>query len=149
MAKFNYKMQNILEIKYKLEDQAKSVYAEANAKLRQEELKLDRIRADINAYQNRIRAMGDENKKVHVMELKTCSQAIELKKEQAKMQIIQIKKAEKDVELARRKLSEVMTDRKTHEKLREKAFEEFIAELESSEKKEIDELVSFKFNKNK
>ena len=40
-----------------------------------------------------------------------------------------------------------MVDRKTHEKLKEKAFEEFKKELEDTEKKEVDELVSFKFNK--
>ena len=34
MAKFVYKMQNILEIKYKLEDQAKTNYANARAKLK-------------------------------------------------------------------------------------------------------------------
>lgn len=45
----------------------------------------------------------------------------------------------------RKKLSDVMVDRKTHEKLREKAFGEFLSELDDSEKKEIDELVSFRF----
>ena len=147
MAKFSYKLQNILNIKYKLETQAQSIYAEAIEKLRQEELKLEAIRADIYRYQNDIRGMGKS--KLNVLELKRCSEAVELKKEEAKAQIVQIKKAEKDVEIARRKLSEAMKDRKTHEKLREKAFEDFLIELEDSEKKEIDELVSFTFNKQK
>lgn len=145
MAKFNYKLQNILTIKYKLEDQAKSQYAQANEKLRQEELKLQAIYDDIMKYQNSVREMGTD--KLRLMELKQCSQAIEFKKEQARLQLIQIRKAEQELEIARIKLNEVMTDRKTHEKLKEKAFEEFVAELEASEKKEIDELVSFKFNK--
>lgn len=41
-----------------------------------------------------------------------------------------------------------MVDRKTHEKLKENEFEEFKSELNSIEKKEIDELVSFKYNNN-
>lgn len=147
MAKFSYKLQNILNIKYKLETQAQSVYAETIEKLRQEELKLNAIRADINKYQKDIRGMGVS--RLNVLELKRCSEAIELKKEEAKLQIIQIKKAEKNVEIARQKLSEAMKDRKTHEKLREKAFDDFLLELEDSEKKEIDELVSFTFNKQK
>ena len=39
-----------------------------------------------------------------------------------------------------------MKDRKTHEKLREKAFENFLMELSDQEKKEIDELVSYKYS---
>ncbi|MBE5925837.1 MAG: flagellar export protein FliJ [Lachnospiraceae bacterium] len=145
MAKFSYKLQNILDIKNKLETQAQSVYAEEIEKLRQEELKLDAIRADIYKYQNAIRGMGES--KVNISELKRCSEAIELKKEEAKTQIVRIKRAEKNVEIARQKLSEAMKERKTHEKLREKAFENFLIELEGSEMKEIDELVSFTFNK--
>ena len=38
-----------------------------------------------------------------------------------------------------------MKDRKTHEKLREKAFENFLIELSAQEKKEIDELVSYRY----
>jgi flagellar FliJ protein len=39
-----------------------------------------------------------------------------------------------------------MIERKTHEKLREKAFEQFKEELKQVESKEIDELVSFTYN---
>ncbi len=145
MAKFNYKLQNILDIKYKLENQAKSVYAEASAKLNAEQLKLKAIRADIIKYQSDIRGMGES--KINILDLKRCNNAIELKKEEAKLQIVNIKKAEAELENARRRLSDVMIDRKTHEKLREKAFDEFLVEIENTEKKEIDELVSFKFNK--
>ena len=42
-------------------------------------------------------------------------------------------------------LGEVMKERKIQEKLREKAYEEFLQELNDQEKKEIDELVSFRF----
>ena len=35
-----------------------------------------------------------------------------------------------------------------HEKLKEKAFEEFMQEENEAEKKEIDELVSFRYNDN-
>ena len=36
-------------------------------------------------------------------------------------------------------------ERKTFEKLKEKAFEEFKLEIEAQEKKEVDELTSFRF----
>ena len=53
------------------------------------------------------------------------------------------------MELARIQLTEAMKERKTHEKLREKAFEEFKSELLHEESKEVDELVSFKYGKAK
>ena len=40
MAKFTYKMQNILDIKYKLETQAKTAFSIAAANLNKEEEKL-------------------------------------------------------------------------------------------------------------
>ena len=49
------------------------------------------------------------------------------------------------VELARRKLQVAMQERKTQEKLKENAFEEFKHELNSEESKEVDELVSYRF----
>ena len=53
---------------------------------------------------------------------------------------------EKNVEAARKHLNEVMTERKTHERLKEKAFENFKQELQYMENKEIDELVSYSFH---
>ena len=52
------------------------------------------------------------------------------------------------VEKAREELGEAMKDRKVHEKLKEKAFDEFKLELNDQEKKEIDEVVSFNYNDN-
>lgn len=145
MAKFVYRMQNILDIKYKLETQAKTAYAAASEALRQEELKLKLLYDDINTYEDRIRELSSSV--LNVQELKWCTEAIEIKKLQIEEQKKEIIKAKRNLELARIKLNEVMVDRKTHEKLKEKAFEEFKKELEETEKKEVDELVSFKFNK--
>lgn len=147
MAVFVYKMQNILEIKYKLENQAKSVYAEANDKLLQEELKLEGIYADINRYEEEIREMNSGKTRLDVVRLKWCTESIEIKKLEVIKQQKAIEKAKKNLEIARTRLNEVMIDRKTHEKLKERAFEEFKIEMADQEKKEIDELVSYKFNR--
>lgn len=52
----------------------------------------------------------------------------------------------KNVEAARLKLNEVMMERKTHEKLKEQAFEVFKQEMQYAENKEIDELVSYTYH---
>jgi len=56
-----------------------------------------------------------------------------------------IKQREKEVEVAREHLNEAMKERKTYEKLREKAFDEFKVEENKKEQKEIDELVSYRY----
>lgn len=60
--------------------------------------------------------------------------------------MINVQAAEKNLEFARKALNDVMIERKTHEKLREKQFEEFKYELEKAESKEIDELVSYNYH---
>ena len=44
------------------------------------------------------------------------------------------------------KLNQVMVERKTHEKLKERSFEEFVKELNYAENKEIDQLISFNYS---
>jgi flagellar FliJ protein len=58
----------------------------------------------------------------------------------------QVKKASKELEKARQKLNQVMQERKMHEKLKEKQFDEFLVELNASENKETDEVVSYQYN---
>ena len=50
MAKFIYRMQNILNIKYKLEESAKQEYAEARQALAAEEQKLDALKKRKQGY---------------------------------------------------------------------------------------------------
>ena len=57
--------------------------------------------------------------------------------------------AQKNVEAARLRLNQVMVERKTHEKLKEKAFDEFKQEISYAENREIDELVSYTYHENK
>ena len=66
-------------------------------------------------------------------------------KELIAVQKLQVKAAELKAETARVKLQEIMQERKTHEKLREKAFEAFIQEENAKESKEIDELTSYRY----
>ena len=47
MAKFVFKMESILSIKYKLEDQAKAEYGLEIAKLHEEEEKLEKLKKNI------------------------------------------------------------------------------------------------------
>lgn len=145
MAKFFYKMQNILNIKYKLEEQAKSAYGAAKAILDEEEELLEQKKAKKEAYEQTLRTMVLEQ--LNILEIKRMEDAVEVSKYHIKMQLIAVRNAKKQVEIARKKLNEAMTERKTHEKLKENAFEVFKEEIKMEEKKEVDELVSFKYSR--
>jgi flagellar protein FliJ len=144
MAKFIYKMENILGIKYKMEDQAKTAYGHARRKLMKEEEKLLYLRNLLDEYVNTNKEL--RMKKLDIKKLREYTEAAESVKKDIKLQELAVKKAEQQVELARQKLNLAMLERKTHEKLKENAKEVFFMELASGERKEVDELVSFKYN---
>ena len=143
MAKFIFKMESILSIKYKLEDQAKAEYGMEVAKLREEERKLEVLIAKKEAYQDALTAAVQDA--LIIREIKTLENSVENAKYNINVQKFVIKQQQQRVDEAREKLDNAMKERKTYEKLKEKAFEQFKRELEAQERKEIDELVSFRF----
>ena len=147
MAKFVYRMQNVLEIKNKLETEAKMQYAVARSKLTEEEEKLEAIRNRKRDYESEgVRLRMDS---LNIREITENRNAISLMDEYIKNQLIQVRIAEKNLETISEKLQELRKDRKTHEKLREKAFDEFLKEQNALEGKEIDELTSYTYGQKK
>lgn len=146
MAKFQYRMQNILDVKLKLESQAKIAYGIANAKLLEEQGKLQDLMIQRAGYERRAKElmMGT----IDIKEIRNCKKAIDTMKTLIRSQMMQVHVAEKNLEAARQRLNDVMVERKTHEKLKEKAFDEFKRELQYAENKEIDELVSYTYHEN-
>lgn len=144
MAKFTYKMQNILDIKYKLETQAKTAFSIAAANLNKEEEKLMSLNIRKQKYETRAKELVAD--KLDFQEIKVNRTAIENTKEAIKSQTLAVNIAQRNLESARQRLQEVMIERKTHEKLKENAFDEFKKELEKDESKAVDELVSFTHN---
>ena len=141
MAKFYYRMQNILDIKYKLEEQAKQEFAQAQTRYQQEQRKLFAIQKRREQYLDEMRRQASD--RLNVLELERCNQAIEILDEQIRMQKEQVFRAMAEVDKARELLNDVMQERKTHEKLNEHQFEQFMKDLNTQEMKEIDELVSY------
>lgn len=143
MKKFVYRMQGILELKRKLEEQEKTNYSVAQAKLRAEQEKLESLQRRKELYEERIRQ--NVGKRLVLLELRQNQDAIETLKLFIRQQEIVVKRAEQNVEAALHRLQHAMMERKTQEKLRENAFEEYKKEYEAEERKEVDELVSFQY----
>ncbi|MDO4302819.1 MAG: flagellar export protein FliJ [Bacillota bacterium] len=141
MAKFIYRMQSILEIKVKLEEQAKTEFASAKMHLDEEEEKL-RILTDRKAdYEEQGRILRKDSLKV--MEIMENKEAINRMEEFILFQQKRVIQAQEQLEDARMRLQEAMQESKTHERLREKAFEVFVHEENAKEAKEVDELTSY------
>lgn len=144
MAKFVFKMESLLSIKCKLEDQAKAEYGMELAKLQEEEKKLELLIAKKEAYQESLKEAVQNA--LDIQKIKQLENAVEHAKYNINVQKFVIEQQQQRVEKAREKLDDAMKERKTYEKLKEKAFEQFMMELDAQERKEVDELVSFRFD---
>lgn len=143
MARFRYRMQSILDIKLKMETQAKQEFAEAKMKLDLEEERLAALRERRENYERRAREqlMGALN----CRDMAENKEALLRMDEYIALQLLQVREAEKKLEQAREKLAEVMKERKSHETLKEKAFEQFLLDEKKQEGKEVDELTSYTY----
>ncbi len=143
MAKFIYKMQSLLNIKEKLEEQEKTAYGLAKATLNEEERRLAEFVAKKNRYIEEKRV--EMSSSIHVQELTLLEHAIKSMEYRVEEQVLVVKRAEREVMLAQARLENAMKERKIQEKLKEHALDEFKLELEAKEQQEINELVSFRF----
>jgi len=145
MAKFKYRMQSILEVKKKLEEQAKNEFAAARAALNEEEEKLEQLKKRKEAYEDEGRALREDT--LNIMDIIENKEALLRMDEFIADQQLNVKRAEDRMEEARLALQNAMQESKTQEKLREKAFEQFMKEENARESKEIDELVSYTYGR--
>ncbi len=143
MARFLFSMQNLLDMKEKLEDQAKNEYSQANMRLQEAQWELEQLRLRQTHAEGLLRQEMQE--KLDVRKIKRREDALEVIKMYVLQQKLTVIQREKEVEVARKKLSDAMKERKIFEKLREKAFEKFKIEENKKEQKENDELVSYRY----
>ena len=143
MARFRYSLQSILDIKIKMETQAKQEFATAKIALDEENDKLALLFRRKEEYETEARGLLSGT--LNVRDIEDTQNAIHMMEQYIVLQKEQVVIAERRLEQAREKMTEVMKERKTHETLREKAFEEFRMEENKQESKSIDELTSYTY----
>ena len=143
MARFRYRMQSILDIKLKMETQAKQNFANARNALDEELQRLETLKKRKAEYEERGRELLEGT--LNLKDISENKHAILRMDEFIFTQNGAVKRAEAKLETARQQLEEVMKERKTHETLKEKAFEAFLMDEKQRESKEIDELTSYLF----
>lgn len=137
-------MQNILDIKSKLEDQAKITYGLAEQRYQAQQSVLQDMLVRRGAYENELKRYMEGD--MDLLKIREAREACDAMKVLVRRQMMEVHKAELELEAARTALMNVRKERMMHEKLKEKALEQYKKEELAEEGKEIDQLVSFTFH---
>lgn len=146
MGKFIFRLDNILQIKEKLEEQEKINFGNAQALLNQAVLEYEELLYRKETAEEKFRTML--NKGADALKLREAGEGLEVIKLFCREQLLKVEKEEKNVDEARKRLEYAMVERKTYEKLKENEFEKYKQEMQKKEGVEIDELVSYKYSPN-
>ena len=143
MARFKFRMQNILNLKEKLETQAEMRFAEQKKVLNEAiSAKDELMRKRELLGEEALRLRSDE---LDLLEIQNNELSIRLCEEDIILADQRIKREEATLELRRKELESVMKERKAQEKLREHAFQQFLKDEAAAESKAIDELTSYSY----
>lgn len=145
LAKYQFKLQNLLDVKMKIEDQKKNDYSKALQKVELEK----QIKRKLD--EDHVQAIHLYKEKIQVgfapIEVQQYNQYLAYlkKKQQAQSQILI--QTEEYAERKRNELLDSMKQRKTLEVLKEKDYDAFRQEEQRMDQQLIDELVSFRYAK--
>ena len=143
MARFKFRMQNILNLKQKLETQAEMRFAEQKKVLNEAiAAKEELLRKRESLGEEALRLRSDA---LDILEIQNNELSIRLCEEDIILAEQRIKREEATLELRRKELESVMKERKAQEKLREHAFQQFLKDEAAAESKAIDELTSYSY----
>jgi flagellar FliJ protein len=145
MARFNFRLQQFLNIKEQIETQRELEYAQALRRLEEERQRLRQMEA------KRLEQIEDFRKSlleaVKPDRIRRYNNTIERLKAMIREQEKRIAAAEAFAEKKRLALVDAMKERKSFEKLRENTMDEYRRAELMSEQKQVDELVSYQYGK--
>ncbi|MCR5403111.1 MAG: flagellar FliJ family protein [Butyrivibrio sp.] len=144
MARFNYRMQSVLNIKQQTENQTKMEFALAQAELNKQ---LDIL----DEYVNRKARYIEEGEQLRNEESLKLQDILDNQYATAQMDVMirqqsmVVQQYETRLERVRVKLTRNIQERKMQETLRDRAFAEFLEEQKQEEAKENDQRTSFTY----
>lgn len=141
MAKFQFSMQSLLQIKEKLEEQCQMEYGKA---VQQRDLQIRKVNKIRDLIETENRTFYEKQASVFVVrDLIRVQDKISYLKNKEKEAVSQLSYLEEIVLESRQKLAKAMQERKIYETLREKALERYYEEEKQEELKLMDERASF------
>ena len=147
MSTFKYKLENVLNVREKLEGIKQKEYAKALAILENEK----KIKRKIDHALNQSTLIFKESieDKIDPRVIKMQQNYHSLLKVQKDLAVANVAVAKKKTSKQRNELLNAMKNKKTLEVLKEKKFEQFIDEEKKQEQQIVDEIVSFAYKHSK
>ncbi|PKM54064.1 MAG: flagellar export protein FliJ [Firmicutes bacterium HGW-Firmicutes-5] len=144
MAKFHYSMENILNVKTKIEEQKKMELAKAMMDHKVEMDRQEAIKAELDATIEDFRERQKQSQSVSEFQRQNHNVNYYEKAYKAQKQVVV--KAKDKVESKRKALQKALEEKKIQEKLKEKALNVFLEEEKYKEIKILDEIVGFRYS---
>jgi flagellar protein FliJ len=146
LSQFKFRLQRVLEVREKEEDEKKNRFAEITKKLQEEHKRLDSLHSDMEEVKTRKNKLASQNIKVD--QLLSYSYYMENLKQNIEKQHNIVEKSEKEMENARVELLEAAKDKQVLEKIKDKNFEDYKYGLKREEDKMTDQFVSYSSSNN-
>jgi len=141
MAKFDFRLQVLLNVKRQLEKSIKNELGAAIRELENQKAILREIQLEIASQENEYRRDGV--RKIKLSKLKQRLEYLRAMYEKEDLQQQRVNEEIENVDKIRARLIEIMKEKKLLEKLREKEFSEFKKEQDRIERVHVDELAGY------
>lgn len=143
MPRFQFRLQQYLGVKQQIENQKELEYAKALRVVEEEKQRLEEFRKRKDETVESLRK--SVSTRISPFEIRRYNNNIERLKHQIVAQEERVEAAKRMAEQKRQELVQAMKERKALEKVKETQLEEFLKEADLAERKQIDELISFKY----
>lgn len=146
--KFKFRLQSVLDLKIKNEDDEKRRFADVmQLQTREEQIMaaLQQKQVALTAELKRMQGVGA----IDITKIQICARAIERTKQEIVNQQLRLQEVAIMVDQQRKKLIEATQEKKIYEKAKENKHKAYLEEVEFAEKLLIDELATLKFARKK
>ncbi|CBH21857.1 putative Flagellar export protein FliJ [Acetoanaerobium sticklandii] len=144
---FRFKLQRILDLKLKQEDEKKNQIATLMQAIKTKEDELEALKSE---KKHKEFSLNDSRKKgISILEIRNINQYLLFLDKKINTVKFEISSLESNLEQKRLEYLELQKERKTFEKLKEKDYEKYLYSEKKEEEKMIDQIVTFNKNNTK
>jgi len=144
---FRFKLQRVLDLKLKQEDEKKNQIATLMKAIKNKE---DELEALISEKKQKEFSLNDNRKRgISILEIRNINQYLLFLDKKINTLRFEISSLESNLNQKRQEYLELQKERKTFEKLKEKDYEKYLYNEKKEEEKMIDQIVTFNKNNTK
>lgn len=144
---FRFKLQRVLDLKLKQEDEKKNQIATLMQAIKTKE---DELEALISEKKQKEFSLNDNRKRgISILEIRNINQYLLFLDKKINTLRFEISSLESNLNQKRQEYLELQKERKTFEKLKEKDYEKYLYNEKKEEEKMIDQIVTFNKNNTK